>query len=363
MDPEVAVLMSVFNGQEYLTQTVESVLNQTFENFEFVIVENGSEDSSLSILNSFEDSRIRILPKKENIGLSKALNEGLSHASSDLIARIDADDLMKPQRLDRQVEYMRRNPSVALLGSSIERIFSDGTFRDTVKFPTAHDKILAFFAKGSPFAHPAVIFRKSIVEGLGGYSENLQYAQDFKLWLEIAKRHQTANLDEALTVYRTHAKQNSSKVAKESAMVFEEILGDSHLRDYIDVKEAEKTLLRWRAVPCENETSRMRIGKWKKWSLQLPANSRLALYGGGDHTVRLLDEIARLDNCLRPCVIIDRNPQISHLSGIPLEKPCFLNENAVDYVAISSFFYEKEINGLLAALFPPERILRFYELD
>lgn len=361
--PLVTVLMSVYNGEKFLHQTIQSVLDQSFRNFEFLIVENGSRDRSLSIVESFNDPRICVTKFSKNRGLSKALNHGIENSSTDLIARIDADDIMKNNRLEEQFAFMSNNHQVVLLGTSIERIFADGSHRDIIDFPCTHKDILAYFSIGSPFAHPSVMYRKSAINRLGNYDENLLYAQDFKLWLKVAKHYQTCNLKSALTIYRTHSGQNSSKVAKESATIFEGIIKDSFWDDKLDKRIASQTLEKWRSVPCESKLSKQRIKKLQLWSKILPPNSNIGLYGGGDHTIRLLNEIKNLKDFLQISFIIDRKPISRELEGIPIYTPDFLEKNDPDFIIISSYFYEKEIYSELLTNFKPNKTLRFYELE
>lgn len=361
--PFVSVLMSVYNGEQYLKETIKSVLDQSFQNFEFIVVENGSEDSSLDILKSFHDSRIKILQLEQNVGLSQALNHGLQHSSAELIARIDADDLMRKDRLEKQVDFMKKNPHIALLGSAVERIFSNGKHRDFMYFQTTHDDIIQSIAYGSPFAHPSVIFRKIAINELGNYNEKLSYAQDFKLWLEVLKKHQVSNLDIPLTLYRTHSSQNSLRAARESCILFKEILEDEHWSDKIDKKIATKTLRKWEKVPCQKTVSKLRLQKWKGWESKLPDFRKIVLYGGGDHTIRLLEELDLSECKTRPFLIVDRQPIGNELEQVPLTNSKKLPTVEFDYIIISSYFYEKEIYDELVKEYPAEKILRFYELE
>ena len=204
MPPKMSVLMSVYNGARYLRIAVDSVLGQTFEDFEFIIVDDGSTDDSIEILSAYDDPRIRLISNEENIGLTRSLNIGLEIARGDYVARMDPDDICVPERFERQVEYLDSSRKVGVIGSQMTVINEVGTPLRTFEVPTSHSMIVwtLFFKRA--FGHPSVMMRKSIVESVGGYDESYRYAQDYGLWIRLLGVTQFASMPEVLVLYRTH---------------------------------------------------------------------------------------------------------------------------------------------------------------
>lgn len=156
--------MSVLNGEHYLEEAIKSVLDQSLEDFDFIIIDNCSTDRTSSIIKGFNDARIHSYKLKEKVNLSRSLNFGLGKCNSDLVARIDADDLMQRERLEKQVVFMEKNSEVVLLGTAIERIYEDGSYRDIVEYPCIHEEIVSSIVRRNPFAHPSVIYRKNAIK-------------------------------------------------------------------------------------------------------------------------------------------------------------------------------------------------------
>lgn len=202
---KITVLMSVYNSEKYLAEAVDSILNQTFKDFEFLIINDGSTDLSLAILELYaqKDSRIRVVNNDRNLGLIASLNKGLALASCDFIARMDADDVCMPDRLALQYEFMQHNPAVSVCGTA----FRCYEFHDKVlEFPETHDEILIAFLFCCAIAHPTVMYRKNKILEAGGYHENDIYAEDYGLWVRLLASKQAvfANLSQPLLRYRVH---------------------------------------------------------------------------------------------------------------------------------------------------------------
>ncbi len=160
--------MSVYNGEKYLREAIDSILGQTFKDFEFLIIDDGSTDSSVEIIRSYADPRIRLIQNEENIGLSRSLNKGLKLARGEYIARMDADDISLPRRLAAQVGLLDKQPDIGLVGTSIQLIDCDGERMHVHRVPTTHAQILWALCFTTPLAHPSVVFRKVIIECVGG---------------------------------------------------------------------------------------------------------------------------------------------------------------------------------------------------
>jgi len=205
--------MSVYNGRRYLREAIESVLRQTFGDFEFLILDDGSSDGSQDIILSYRDPRIRLVANTTNIGLTKSLNRGLARALAPLIARQDADDVSYPNRLEKQVEIMDRHPDVVLVGAQARTIDSGGSPVRGTPWPRAVTDLgmrwqLIF---ESPFVHTSVMFRREVVWGeLGGYDEEFVTSQDYELWSRVARRYRIGNLPDCLVDFRVHPESASS---------------------------------------------------------------------------------------------------------------------------------------------------------
>jgi glycosyltransferase involved in cell wall biosynthesis len=203
--PRVSVIMTVYNGGPYLRPAVDSLLAQTFTDWELVAVENGSTDGSKRVLAEYGDPRIRVIDLPANIGRTPALNLAFSHATGEYVANLDADDLCSPERLERQVAHLNNHPDLGLLGTWCTMIGPDGQplakFEPVCEPASVRDQL----AYDNPIAHSAAMFRRSAAQSIGGYPSDTVYAQDFALWLRFAAHgYGIANLPEHLVDLRTH---------------------------------------------------------------------------------------------------------------------------------------------------------------
>ena len=199
--------MSVLNGQEFLRPAVESVLAQTFADFEFIIIDNASRDQTPAILDSYQDARVVRIRNDRVLSLTQSLNKGLQIARGDYVARLDADDVAAPVRLARQVEFLDRNSDVLLAGSAVRVIDEHGRVTGRIDPPQASGSLYNALAWSNPFVHSAAIFRREAVVGLGGYPETYVYAQDLALWIELALRGKLGMVAEPLVDLREHGRQ------------------------------------------------------------------------------------------------------------------------------------------------------------
>ncbi|HET6851754.1 MAG TPA: glycosyltransferase [Pyrinomonadaceae bacterium] len=211
--PAVTVLMSVYNGERFVPEAIQSILQQTWTDFEFLIINDGSTDRTREIISSFHDPRLRILDQPTNTGLTRSLNLGLKAARAPLVARQDADDRSHPERLRMQVEFMHANPQVALLGTQVRILNKRGRLSHRPGWQRAvNDTAIRFQSLfDNPFIHTSVMFRRDIVlDELGGFAETFPTAQDFELWSRISARHQVCNLPARLIDYRFHGSSTSA---------------------------------------------------------------------------------------------------------------------------------------------------------
>lgn len=209
--PKVTVLLPVYNSEKYLSEAVGSILAQDFHDFEFLIIDDGSEDGSLNILASYKDKRIRLVRHEKNQGLIKTLNEGISLARGTYIARMDGDDISLPHRLSRQVKFMDEHPHVGIAGTWFELM---GTGQ-VIKHPADHESIRTTLFHYSALGHPTVMMRKDLMIKHGLlYNEEYMHAEDYELWTRCAEYFELANIQEVLLIYRDHANQVSNRYAQ-----------------------------------------------------------------------------------------------------------------------------------------------------
>lgn len=206
---QVSIALPVYNGMNFIEQAVESLLNQSFRDFEIIIIDDGSNDKTPEILKSLavSDPRIKVFRNQKQEGICNALNKAISYAQGDLIARMDADDIAHPTRLEKQVKQFWSNPNLIVLGTDVELIDEQGKVIGYRHYPQSHNEILASIQNLSPFAHPSVMFRKSAFLKVGGYRKQYQDAEDYDLWLRMCHLGEMSNLPEPLLQYRIHPRQ------------------------------------------------------------------------------------------------------------------------------------------------------------
>lgn len=209
--PEISVIMSVFNGQDYLNEAIESILNQSFINFEFIIVNDASIDRSKEIIEAHNDPRIVIITNEKTLGLAKSLNKALKIAKGDFIARMDADDIATDNRLEVQLKQARVL-NCDVLGSAVDAFSKDGKTERWI-FPETYPEIFFKGLYSPPFAHPAVFMKKEVVLRFM-YNVDCLYAQDYELWSRMLfefKITKVVNIKECLLKYRLHENQVSTE--------------------------------------------------------------------------------------------------------------------------------------------------------
>jgi glycosyltransferase involved in cell wall biosynthesis len=243
--PRVSVLLPVYNGESFLPSAIESVLAQSFTDFELLILNDGSSDNSAAIAQSYSDSRIRYF-EHPNMGLPATLNEGARVARGEFLFRQDQDDLSYPDRFAHQIAYLDAHPDVAVLGTWA-RIFVDGDPDCVYRYhrhPTAHAAVALCAMFDSAFVHSSVAMRRSAFEALGGYSCDpmRQPPEDFELWSRMCRQYQAGNLPEVLVDYREVAGSMSrvlrddfaERILRISAENLRYWLGDSPYAVYSD---------------------------------------------------------------------------------------------------------------------------------
>ena len=214
--------MPVYNGEKFLREAVDSILHQSFTDFEFLIIDDGSTDGTPDILKEYarHDPRIRLERNERNLQISATLNKGLALAAAPLIARMDADDMALPERFDRQIVRFAAQPALTALGGGIRYITEAGEYTgQSLGYPEDHHAIVkALWAHERNLAHPAVMFRTETVRSVGGYRALIAYAEDYDLWLRLSEVGQLGNLQEPVLLYRLHSASTASTKAEEQAV-------------------------------------------------------------------------------------------------------------------------------------------------
>ena len=244
MEPLVSVLMSVYDTpDEWLSQAIESVLQQTYQNFEFIIVNDCCKESNKKIIDFYQqkDSRIIVKENSENLGLTRSLNVGLRIANGELLARIDADDWALPERLARQVECFEKNENLVLCGTAGYSCDKDKQSCLDV-FDETSNTLKCFLTRGNLFVHSSIMIRLSTMRLFNlTYDEHFKMAQDYELWCRLRDYGDIMNLPNRLCVYRVHDKQISSKSLNEQNE-FRNLIVERNLK-YLGIKEDFKSYL------------------------------------------------------------------------------------------------------------------------
>jgi len=247
-NPIVTVLLPVYNAERYIALAVESILKQSFRDFELLIINDGSTDNSLEIIRSFKDERIRLVTNESNQKLIATLNKGIQLARGKYIARMDADDISLPERLQKQVDFMESHPEVGVCGAWFEPLELPGK---AVKYPERDENIRIMMLYQTPFCHPVVMLRKEVLAQQNiFFSPDFIHGEDYEMWVRLSSVTQFANIPEVLLRYRSHessvsASYPSIQKAKTYAvvrMVFEKTglnVSDSEIELFRDIVHAK----------------------------------------------------------------------------------------------------------------------------
>ncbi|MDB4178786.1 glycosyltransferase [Amylibacter sp.] len=235
IDQKISVLLAVKNGEKFISEAIESVLSQTYRNFELIIIVNCSKDKTLSIVNSFKDKDDRVVVLVSDIcQLNFNLNLGLSHASGEFIARIDADDICVPNRFEKQIIKLQL---FDIVGSNLDIIDNETVLDSSVNFPQYNIAIRKKIFYRTVIAHPSVMMRKKVLLDVGGYQGG-EYAQDYDLWIRLMRNQSILfhNIQENLTQYRVHSNQSkgdSVSYSHVAGYLFREAIISKSLRYFI----------------------------------------------------------------------------------------------------------------------------------
>lgn len=203
----VTVLMPVYNGEQYLREAIDSILGQTFSDFDLLIINDGSTDNSVKIVSSYKDPRIKLIHNTSNLGLIATLNKGLDLAQGRYIARMDCDDISMPERLSKQVSFLDAHPEIGICGTWIRTIGESNG--EVHRYPTEPDRIACELLFESSLAHPTVMMRTAFLKQNGLYFEEYLFAEDYRMWIRASRVGKLANIGEVLLHYRTSSASTS----------------------------------------------------------------------------------------------------------------------------------------------------------
>ena len=209
----VSVVMPAYNAETHIEEAINSILRQTYKDFEFIIINDASTDSTLDIIKKFskKDKRIQIISNKRNLNIGKSLNLGVAKSQGKYIARMDADDISFPNRLAQQVQLLNNNPKVAVTGGDIVLIKEDGTILHTRKYESNSERMKKNIFRFSPFAHPTTMYRKNIFDEFNGYDPAKSPSEDIDLWIKIGSKYDFGSVTSPTLYYRTYVKSSSNK--------------------------------------------------------------------------------------------------------------------------------------------------------
>jgi glycosyltransferase involved in cell wall biosynthesis len=217
MSPLVSVLMPVYNAEPYLGEAIRSIINQSFNDFELVICNDGSTDRSKKIIQSFDDKRIVYIENEKNIGIIGSRNKMVSIAKGDFLAVMDSDDLSSPHRLEKQVKFLKANPQYGICGSWAIKINQNNKRLGYIQMPSKNEEIRINLLFQSSFVHSSVCLRRSLLKDFF-YSKEFPVAEDYDLWVHLANTTKMYNIPEYLLFYRWH----HGNISKEKQLLMNE---------------------------------------------------------------------------------------------------------------------------------------------
>jgi len=215
--PKVTVLLPVYNTEKFVRQAIESILGQTFTDFELLIIDDASSDNTLRIVKLFSDPRIRIIENKQNLKLAKTLNIGLKEARGEYVARMDDDDIAISERFEKQIAYLDSQVDISLAGTAITFIDEDGEFGSSREVPQTSVGTAYELMYGNPIFHSSIMFRKSDIISIGGYDESFDYAQEYDLYIRLLESgYKVANINQVLMYFRKRLNSALSSPSSQS---------------------------------------------------------------------------------------------------------------------------------------------------
>ena len=256
----VSILIPIHNAEKYLDEAIMSVIKQSYKKIEIICIENGSNDNSLALLKYYSKiyKNLKVIHLKK-ASLSNALNKGINKSQGEYIARMDADDISHPKRIEKQIKFLKKNKSVSIVGTNINLIDHQGNFVRKIYYPLKFKDLKKKLEVDSYIAHPSVMMRKEIFKKLKGYRFQFCPAEDYDLWLRALHHFKIENMKEFLLNYREH----SSKMG--SVMELQTILGATYARElyFKRIKlKIQKEKIKFNRLVSINDLLKMGINKF-----------------------------------------------------------------------------------------------------
>jgi glycosyltransferase involved in cell wall biosynthesis len=325
--PKVTVLMPVYNGQKYLKEAIESILNQTFEDFEFLIINDGSTDKSEDIIEEYKKKDSRIIYKKneKNLGLIKTLNSGLAVACGEYIIRMDSDDVSELNRIEKQVQFLDKYSDIGVLGSWFDFI-NDSL---EVKWPTDNEDIKVQLFHRTAIGHPTVALRRSVLlDNNITYDINFPHAEDYNLWIDLLNITKFTNYPEILFHYRAHQNQISIVYRDKQNETVDKVRlkALNYLVDNFTKKEADLHL-----ALLNNQLAEVDFSEAKKWLNALSdANNQKKVFNKDKFDIFVKNILNKLKEPLVSIII----PAYNSAEFISETLDCLINQNYTKWEAI-----------------------------
>lgn len=278
-NPKVSVVMPVYNGEKYVGEAIKSILNQTFTDFEFLIIDDGSTDHSVEIIKSYKDNRIRLLQNPTNYGIVYSRNKGISEAKGVYVAMFDCDDISCSSRLQEQVNFLDINSDFGMVGAGISIIDSKNNLTGNeyiCKAPS--EKIPSLLLFSNCFAQSSVMVRKNLLK-LECYRESYRLAEDYDLWVRLSYITKMCNLPKVLILYRVHGNNTSCKNGQLMDLYACNIIRYQLNKLGITPSESQISIHKLQGISNSISNNKMLIGEILSWLLRLDAaNSQYNIY-------------------------------------------------------------------------------------
>lgn len=272
MNPKVTILMPVYNGEKYLKPAIDSILSQTYSDFEFIIINDGSTDETAKIILEYNDNRIIFINNQENIGYTPILNQGIKIAKGEYIARMDSDDISLPDRLKKQIEFLDKNQNIGICGTWYKTF---GYEENEIKWSLTHNEIKINLLFQNVLGHPTVMFRKNLFKEYNlEYNTSYMPAEDYELWSRATEYFEFANIPEFLFLYRTHESNISQTKKNIRENNVTQIRKD--LLKKINISPTEEELIIHNSLICNIfEASDVYVNDVEKWLLKLVEGNKI----------------------------------------------------------------------------------------
>jgi glycosyltransferase involved in cell wall biosynthesis len=267
--PLVSIVLPVFNGEKYLKESLDSVIAQSYQNWELVIINDGSTDGTENLILNYKDERIKYFPNDGNKGIIFSLNRGLRESKGEYIARLDSDDIALPFRIEKQVDFMSGNPDYTLCGTYFKTIDSKGKLLKNVAFPSNNRDAQSYLLLHNCFCHSAIMMRSHIAKDLQ-YDEKFQICEDYDLWYRISRLGKILNLPEYATLYRVH--DNNMSTRKSEIMFSHVHKINKRILDDLGIEYTENELHAHSNALCYNAsffTNPEKLQILENWMLKL----------------------------------------------------------------------------------------------